>query len=143
MNPPNPADAEPEGPIDPPKTVDMVRAEPLKLPDGYEWSTVDVHNMEQLTEVQTLLSENYVEDDDASFRLHYSKEFLLWWVGVREGAGVGTADSLVIRAFTPPGYEPEWHIGVRVAKSKKLVAFISGIKIETRVRDKWVPTMKE
>lgn len=54
-------------------------------------------------------------------------------------ARVGTADQLHTRAFTPPGYEPEWHIGVRVAKSKKLVAFISGIKIETRVRDKWVP----
>ncbi len=81
------ADAEPEGPIDPPKTVQEVRTEPLKLPDGYEWSTVDVHNAEQLTEVQTLLSENYVEDDDASFRLHYSKEFLLWWVAEACGRG--------------------------------------------------------
>jgi hypothetical protein len=34
----------------------------------------------QCKEVQALLSENYVEDDDASFRLHYSKEFLHWYV---------------------------------------------------------------
>ena len=27
-----------------------------------------------------LLSENYVEDDDAMFRFNYSKEFLLWCV---------------------------------------------------------------
>jgi glycylpeptide N-tetradecanoyltransferase len=67
-----------EGPIDPPKSVADIRTEPLALPAGYEWSTVDVHNEDQLTEVRTLLSENYVEDDDASFRLNYSKEFLLW-----------------------------------------------------------------
>ena len=32
----------------------------------------------QLEETQILLSENYVEDDDAMFRFNYSKEFLLW-----------------------------------------------------------------
>lgn len=51
------------------------------------------------------------------FRFNYSKEFLLW-------------------ALTPPGYSPDWHIGVRVVKTKKLVAFISGIKAELRVRSK-------
>lgn len=42
------------------------------------------------------------------------------------------------RALTAPGYLPDWHIGVRVQKTKKLVAFISGIKVEIRVRTKWV-----
>lgn len=32
----------------------------------------------QIHEVHTLLTENYVEDDDAMFRFRYSKEFLLW-----------------------------------------------------------------
>ena len=36
----------------------------------------------------------------------------------------------------PPGYHEEWHIGVRVSSSKKLVAFISGVPIKLRVRDK-------
>lgn len=27
-----------------------------------------------------MLSENYVEDDDAMFRFRYTKEFLLWYV---------------------------------------------------------------
>lgn len=40
------------------------------------------------------------------------------------------------RALTAPGYLPEWHIGVRVVKTGKLVAFISGIKVEIRVRAK-------
>lgn len=34
----------------------------------------------QLKELYTLLSENYVEDDDNMFRFDYSPAFLLWWV---------------------------------------------------------------
>jgi len=34
----------------------------------------------QCEEVHILLSENYVEDDDAMFRFRYSKEFLHWYV---------------------------------------------------------------
>jgi hypothetical protein len=40
------------------------------------------------------------------------------------------------RALTAPGYFPDWHIGVRVAKTGKLIAFISGIKIDVRVRSR-------
>ena len=43
----------------------------------------------------------------------------------------------LIRALKPPGYCQEWHIGVRVSKTKKLVAFISGVPITLRVREKW------
>ncbi|ORY31759.1 Myristoyl-CoA:protein N-myristoyltransferase, N-terminal domain-domain-containing protein [Naematelia encephala] len=104
-----------EGPIDPPKTPADVRQEPGQLPSGFEWSLIDITNEEQCKEVYILLSENYVEDDDAMFRFNYSKEFLLW-------------------ALTAPGYYPDWHIGVRVVKTGKLVAFISGIKVDIRVR---------
>lgn len=106
-----------DGPIDAAKTPADVRQEPLPLPAGFEWCTLDVKDEEQMLEVHTLLSENYVEDDEAMFRFRYTKEFLLW-------------------ALTPPGYEEEWHIGVRVQKTGKLVAFISGIKIEIRAREK-------
>ena len=41
-------------------------------------------------------------------RFNYSAEFLQW-------------------ALQPPGYRPEWHAGVRVKTSRKLVAFISAI----------------
>jgi glycylpeptide N-tetradecanoyltransferase len=62
----------------------------------------------QSEEVYTLLTENYVEDDDAMFRFDYSIPFLHW-------------------ALTPPGYKPELHLGVRSSKSGKLMAFISGV----------------
>ena len=53
----------------------------------------------------TLLHENYVEDGDQMFRFDYSMPFLRW-------------------ALQPPGYRPEWFVGVRVAQTQKLVAFI-------------------
>ena len=55
-----------------------------------------------------LLAVNYVEDDDHMFRFLYSREFLRW-------------------ALCPPGFERDWHVGVRASKSRKLVACISGV----------------
>jgi glycylpeptide N-tetradecanoyltransferase len=39
-------------------------------------------------------------------------------------------------ALGPPGYVEEWHVGVRVKGSGKLVAFISGIPMTVGVRDR-------
>lgn len=41
-----------------------------------------------------------------------------------------------LRALKPPGYHKEWHVGVRVASNKKLVAFIAGLPITLRIRAK-------
>lgn len=38
----------------------------------------------------------------------------------------------------PPGYHRDWHVAVRVASTKKLVAFVSGIPVTVRVREKYV-----
>lgn len=40
----------------------------------------------------------------------------------------------------PPGYHKEWHIGVRVVATKKLVAFISGVPMTLRARKQQVPS---
>lgn len=42
------------------------------------------------------------------------------------------------RALKPPGYFPDWHVGIRVAETGKLVAFIAGIPMELRVRNAYV-----
>jgi glycylpeptide N-tetradecanoyltransferase len=73
-----------------------------------------------------------VEDDDASFRFNYSAEFLKW-------------------ALMPPGWHPDWHVGVRVASKKgdsdkdkqkgRLVAFISAVPVKLRVREKQVDSL--
>jgi len=104
-----------EGPIDPPKTVDEIQKAPYALPGGWEWVSIDVRDGKQLTELFELLRDNYVEDTDASFRFRYSPEFLLW-------------------ALTPPGYFPDWHVGVRNRKTGALEASITGVPATLRMR---------
>lgn len=65
------------GPIET-KTVEEVMKDPYPLPSQFYWDSIDMKNEEQAAEVYTLLSQNYVEDDDNMFRFDYSKEFLKW-----------------------------------------------------------------
>lgn len=109
----------PEGPIVPNKDRSELRQEPYSMPTGFEWSNVDVKDDAQRLELYNLLANNYVEDDDALFRFDYSQEFLMW-------------------AVTPPDYDPDFLFGVRSSKTKKLVAFISGIPAKIKVHEKTV-----
>ncbi|TPX35754.1 hypothetical protein SmJEL517_g01935 [Synchytrium microbalum] len=105
-----------DGVIEDPKAADEIRKEPYALPKDFEWSTVNVDNDAEIKELYELLSLNYVEDDDNMFRFDYSADFLKW-------------------ALKPPGWKPQWLIGVRVTSNRKLVAFISGIPATLRVRE--------
>ncbi|KAL1538153.1 glycylpeptide N-tetradecanoyltransferase [Salvia divinorum] len=105
----------PEGPIQQPTLLSEVKQEPYNPTAAYELFTCDLDSEEVCSEVYTLLTNHYVEDEYRLFRFNYSKEFLRW-------------------ALRPPGYFPSWHIGLRVT-SKKLVAFISGIPAKIRIRD--------
>ncbi|GAB7358285.1 hypothetical protein MBLNU230_g2359t1 [Neophaeotheca triangularis] len=96
------------------------KPEPEKLVEGFEWDLVDIDNKDELQELWDLLYNHYVEDTEGSFRFNYSKKFLAW-------------------ALKPPGWTKEWHIGVRTkskddGKKGKLVAFISAIPVELKVR---------
>jgi glycylpeptide N-tetradecanoyltransferase len=106
-----------EGPIVEDKKPEEIRSEPYNMPGGFEWSDVDVTDKEQRTELYSLLANNYVEDGDALFRFDYSENFLRW-------------------ALTPPGYRNDFLLGVRATTSKKLVAFISAVPTNIRVRSK-------
>ena len=53
------------------------------------------------------------------FRFDYSPDFLKW-------------------ALQPPGWLQDWHVGVRVVKSKKLVGFISAIPANVRIYDRYI-----
>eukprot|EP00978_Attheya_sp_CCMP212_P048968 scaffold598894_cov47-Attheya_sp.AAC.1 len=83
------------------------------MPKGFEWSDVDILDPAQRTEVYDLLAKNYVEDDDCMFRFDYSPEFLMW-------------------ALTPPGYQKQFHLGVRSSKSGRLMALITGVPATVR-----------
>ncbi|KAF2109293.1 glycylpeptide N-tetradecanoyltransferase [Lophiotrema nucula] len=103
-----------DGPI---KDIDIerVRKEPSEMYPGFRWVTMDLEDEKELEEVYELLTNHYVEDNEAMFRFRYSPSFLNW-------------------ALKAPGWKKDWHVGVRAEKSEKLVAFISGIPIQLRVR---------
>uniref|UniRef100_A0A158Q719 Glycylpeptide N-tetradecanoyltransferase n=1 Tax=Elaeophora elaphi TaxID=1147741 RepID=A0A158Q719_9BILA len=103
--------------IEPPLDISDVREEPFSLPDPFCWCDVEINNVKELTELYTLLTENYVEDDDNMFRFDYSPQFLLW-------------------ALKAPGWMKKWHCGVRAKANGKLIAFISAIPSVIRVYDK-------
>ena len=92
-------DIESIGPIDPNTDISQVKQESYNMPAGFEWCSIDLADPAQLQEMYNLLTENYVEDDDCTFRFDYSPEFLLW-------------------ALTPPGFYPDLIVGVRAVKSR-------------------------
>lgn len=91
------------------------------LPPQLEWCTCDIGNADEMDEIYNLLKLHYVEDDDCLFRFLYGIDFLKW-------------------ALTPPGWHPEWHVGIRAlpkdGQKGKLLAFITGIPTAIRVYDK-------
>ncbi|KAJ1984705.1 glycylpeptide N-tetradecanoyltransferase [Dimargaris verticillata] len=103
-----------DGPIKPNVPRDQLRAEPIPLPSGFHWVELDLADEAQMDELYDLLANNYVEDDDAMFRFEYSKAFLKW-------------------ALQPPGWKTPWNIGVRVASTGRLLAFISAIPMTLRI----------
>uniref|UniRef100_A0A0M3ICR2 Glycylpeptide N-tetradecanoyltransferase n=1 Tax=Ascaris lumbricoides TaxID=6252 RepID=A0A0M3ICR2_ASCLU len=103
--------------IEPPLNVADVRAHPFSLPEAFHWCEVDILDEDELKELYTLLTENYVEDDDNMFRFDYSPDFLRW-------------------ALQAPGWMKKWHCGVRAKSSGRLLAFISAIPSTIRVYDK-------
>lgn len=117
------ADAGSGAPIDPLVKVSDIPATPYALLSQFEWSDVDVTDDAQLSEAYKLLNANYVEDDDAMFRFDYSTDFLRW-------------------ALLPPGWRPEWHLGVRVAGSGKLVALITAIPARVAVYTTGLPAVE-
>lgn len=103
-----------EGPIDSAKTPADIPDSPLPLIKDFEWSEVNLDDDSELDELYQLLYENYVEDQDATFRFKYSHEFFKW-------------------ALKPPGWRKDWHLGVRVKETKKLVAFIAGTPCDLKL----------
>lgn len=99
------------------KSLSDIRSDPYSLPDGFQWDTINIDEPLVLKELYILLNENYVEDDDAMFRFDYQPEFLKW-------------------ALQPPGWRKEWHVGVRIIKSGRLVGFISAIPGNVKIYDK-------
>jgi glycylpeptide N-tetradecanoyltransferase len=67
-----------EGPI---KEIDIEKVDknPSPMYPGFEWVTMDLEDEKELEEVYELLTNHYVEDNEAMFRFRYSPSFLNWY----------------------------------------------------------------
>lgn len=95
--------------------VKDARVEPYPLPETFEWSIIDITKDIELNEVYDFLKEHYVSDNSGMYRFRYTPNFLKW-------------------SLTPPDYQKDWIIGVRVKANKKLVGFISGVPLRVCVK---------
>ncbi|KAH0789790.1 myristoyl-CoA:protein N-myristoyltransferase [Histomonas meleagridis] len=105
-----------EGQIVRDNDVNKVRKDPYPLVKGFVWSIIDTTDEKQRFELYDFLRQNYVIHPQNTFRFAYSEDFLNW-------------------ALHPPGWRPEWSIGVRMESNGKLAAYISAIPITVRVHE--------
>ena len=83
-----------EGQIQRDNDVAKVRKEPYPLVKGFSWSVIDTSDEKQRFELYDFLRQHYVIHPQNTFRFAYSEDFLNW-------------------ALHPPGWKPEWIVGVR------------------------------
>ena len=57
---------------------DQVQSKPETIAEGYEWTTIDLGNETELSEVYQLLADHYATDSGDQFRFNYSPAFLDW-----------------------------------------------------------------
>lgn len=98
------------------KSVKDISTDEISLPNGFEWTQVDITDPDTMQRLYELLRDHYVEDDDNQFRFDYPIEFLQWTLKM-------------------PNYKPEWHLGIQSAKDKKLLGFISGTPLKLTVNE--------
>lgn len=104
------------GPIMAHKDMANRRTTPYLLPDGFEWYTLNINDDNDFQNISQFLNLYYLESDNGNYRFNYPPELLKW-------------------ALCPPGYQSDLCIAVRIEKTKKLVAFISGILINMQVKN--------
>ncbi|XP_046888726.1 glycylpeptide N-tetradecanoyltransferase 1-like isoform X1 [Hypomesus transpacificus] len=102
------------GPIEEDKTI--FRVEPFSLPKGFLWDSLALSRPAVMKELCKFLNSNYMENDDNTLSCDFSPEYLSW-------------------ALCPPGWQPQWHCGVRGNTNQKLVGFVAAVPSNIRTYD--------
>lgn len=97
------------------ESIENIKKNPINLPNGFEWTIIDINNDDDLNLIYEFLLNYYNDDINVSKRFHYQKEFLRWFL-------------------TPPGYYPDLLLGVKY--NNKLLATIFGVPMTIKVHDK-------
>lgn len=94
-----------------------IRKEPYGLPEGFEWSVINIDDDKEIGDLCGFLNNNYLEDETGTVKFAYSKETLRW----------------ILKC---PGYFPELFVAIRLTTNKRIVATIFGIPMHVKVMDK-------
>lgn len=97
--------------------IEKVKKEPYGLPEGFEWSEINIDDDKEINDLCNFLNNNYLEDESGTVKFAYSKETLRW----------------ILKC---PGYFPELFICIRLTSNRKIVATIFGIPMHVKVMDK-------
>ena len=96
------------------QNVEDISTEPLTLPPEYFWESLDLNDDSVAQEMYDLLVRNYVADEDEMFRFNYAIPFIRW-------------------ACVIPNGEPDWLLGVRGGKNRRLYGCITGIPVTLKI----------
>lgn len=127
-----------EGPIDEIKTPDMIRQEPYKLPNGFKWVDIDLYNEADvfwsLSHSNSHLGQGCVRSFVGELRRGHRLPLPLRLLCRLPQVVCFVERFRICRALCPPGYKKEYHIGVRIEKTNKLMGFITGTPQTVSVR---------
>jgi glycylpeptide N-tetradecanoyltransferase len=68
------------------------------------------------------MKSNYVEDDDGTMRYSLSSDHIKW-------------------VLAKPGYNKDFHIGVRSKQNQKIFGFIAGSFVKMKINESTIKTM--
>lgn len=102
--------------------IEDISKNPINLPEGYTWETIDIKNKKNRKEIANFLDKYYVEDVTSNFRLSYSADFLKW-------------------SLIRPNFDqyPDLCFAIRLeSENRPLIGFISGIIIDMQINSKTI-----
>ena len=91
---------------------DSVSKEPIALPSGFEWVTLDMEDEKDQLLVHHFLNDHFLEDEDGIFRLDTQVEFLKW-------------------VLCTPNKIKDWHIGVKATGKDNLLGFVAATPMKS------------
>ena len=94
----------------------LIRQTCYNLLEEFEWQNINIHDDEQLQELYLFLSKNYFQHKEVGLSSFYQPEFLKWALGV-------------------PHQKEEYIISVRLKKTNKIMACITGVPINISINN--------
>jgi glycylpeptide N-tetradecanoyltransferase len=107
-------------PINTNQDCSLIRQTCYNLPEEFEWQNINIHDEQQLQELYLFLSKNYFQNKEVGLSSFYQPEFLKW-------------------ALDVPRQKEEYIISIRLKKTNKIMACITGVPINISINNEIKP----